>query len=79
MNTLFPVQTVYPEGFSYTPDFLNEDEEMKLYNFIKDIELHNFNFQGFKANRKVASFGYDNSKLTKGKEIPATLILSLKK
>jgi alkylated DNA repair dioxygenase AlkB len=74
MNTLFPVEPPYPEGFSYTPDFLNEDEETELYNVIKDIELHNFNFQGFKANRKVASFGFDysfdNGKLTKGEEIP---------
>jgi alkylated DNA repair dioxygenase AlkB len=76
MSTLFPVEPTYPEGFSYTPNFLDEDEEMELYNVIKDIQLHNFSFQGFKANRKVASFGYDysfdNGKLTKGKEIPAT-------
>lgn len=36
--------------------------------------MHSFTFQGFTANRKVASFGYDysfeNGSLTKGKDIP---------
>src|SRR3954471_8355519 len=74
MSTLFEVEPVYPQGFSYTPDFITSDEEMELLEKIKKIELHNFNFQGFKANRKVASFGYDysfdNGSLTKGKDIP---------
>ncbi|MCW3117634.1 MAG: 2OG-Fe(II) oxygenase [Chitinophagaceae bacterium] len=74
MNTLFPIGPASPEGFEYIPGFLSEDEEIGLYNEISKIELHNFNFQGFKANRKVASFGYDysfeNGSLTKGKDIP---------
>jgi len=74
MNTLFPIQPAFPDGFSYTPDFLSKEEETKLHDAVLKIELHHFNFQGFKANRKVASFGYDysfdNGKLTKGKEIP---------
>jgi alkylated DNA repair dioxygenase AlkB len=74
MNTLFPVEPNFPEGFSYAPDFLTEGEEADLFDLVKNIDLHNFSFQGFKANRKVASFGYDysfdNGKLTKGKEIP---------
>ncbi len=61
MRMLFPIEPAFPEGFSYSPDFLTQDEEMDLYNEIKIIELHNFNFHGFKANRKVASFGYDYS------------------
>lgn len=74
MNTLFPIEPVFPEGFFYTPHFLTEDEETEAYKEILKIELHNFNFQRFKANRKVASFGYDysfeNGSLTKGKDIP---------
>jgi alkylated DNA repair dioxygenase AlkB len=74
MNTLFPIEPAYPDGFAYTPDFITKDEEMGLYEEIQKIELHNFNFQGFKANRKVASFGYDysfdNGSITKGKNIP---------
>ncbi len=76
MNTLFPIPPAFPEGFSYTPDFLTPDEEIELYKHIEKLELHPFSFQGFKANRKVASFGYDysfeNGSLTKGENIPPT-------
>ncbi|MCW3079584.1 alpha-ketoglutarate-dependent dioxygenase AlkB [Segetibacter sp.] len=74
MNTLFPIEPTYPEGFSYVPNFITADEEDELHRKVSKIELHNFNFQGFTANRKVASFGYDysfdNGGLTKGKDIP---------
>jgi alkylated DNA repair dioxygenase AlkB len=76
MNTLFPLAPIYPEGFSYQPDFITREEEVELLKVVAETELHHFNFQGFKANRKVASFGYDygfdNRDLTKGKPIPAT-------
>jgi alkylated DNA repair dioxygenase AlkB len=83
MNTLFPLAPDYPEGFSYFPDFITEEEETELLKVIAGIDLHNFSFQGFTANRKVASFGYDysfdNGKLTKGKEIPETFIFLIEK
>ena len=76
MNTLFPIEPAYPEGFLYVPEFISEDEETILLKEISKVELHNFNFQGFQANRKVASFGYDysfdNGNLTRGYEIPST-------
>lgn len=74
MNTLFPIESPYPSGFFYFPDFLTEDEETVLCKEILKMELRSFTFQGFKANRKVASFGYDysfdNGSITKGKPIP---------
>jgi alkylated DNA repair dioxygenase AlkB len=74
MNTLFPIEPAYPVGFSYIPDFITPGEESRLYKEIQNIELHSFTFQGFTANRKVASFGYDysfeNGSLTRGKNIP---------
>lgn len=74
MNTLFPIEPTYPEGFSYIPNFITPNEENELYKEVSTTELQNFNFQGFTANRKVASFGYDysfdNGGLTKGKDIP---------
>lgn len=83
MNTLFPIEPAFPDGFSYTPDFITYDEESELCKEISKVELHNFNFQGFKANRKVASFGYDysfeNGKLTKGIDIPVTFNLLIEK
>ena len=75
MNTLFPAQPAFPEGFKYYPDFLSADEEVELCKEISKLELHNLNYHGYKANRKTASFGYDynfdNNKLTRGKDIPA--------
>jgi len=74
METLFPIQADYPQGFMYLPDFISEVEEMALNEIIKDIQLHTFTFQGYEAKRRVASFGYDwnfdSRVLTKGQEIP---------
>jgi len=59
MNTLFPVETAFPEGFIYYLDFITREEEQDLLETISKIELHSFLFQGFEAKRRVASFGYD--------------------
>ncbi len=71
MNTLFPVEPAYPEGFLYTSDFVGPHEEIRHYKEIQKIELPNLTFQVFAANRKVASFGYnynfENGSLTRGK------------
>src|SRR5690349_8009516 len=75
MNTLFTVEPVFPEGFAYYPDFLDVNEEQEFLQAIVNTELHSFNFHGYEAKRKVASYGYDWSfekrSLSKGKEIPA--------
>ena len=74
MNTLFPIEPNFPEGFSYHENFINKDEEQNLLATISATELHSFLFQGYEAKRKVASFGYDWSfekrSLSKRKEIP---------
>jgi alkylated DNA repair dioxygenase AlkB len=74
MNTLFPVETAFPEGFIYYLDFITREEEQDLLETISKIELHSFLFQGFEAKRRVASFGYDWSfekrTLSQGKQIP---------
>jgi alkylated DNA repair dioxygenase AlkB len=71
---LFAVGRKYPAGFSYFPDFISEEEEARFLGVISQIQLHAFNFQGYQAKRKVASFGYDYSfadrQLKKGQEIP---------
>jgi len=74
MNTLFPIENSFPEGFSYHPRFIGKAEEHLLLEAISKTDLHTFLFQGYEAKRKVASFGYDWSfekrVLSKGKEIP---------
>ena len=76
MNTLFPVEPIFPEGFTYYPSFLNVDEEAELMKEISKTELHNMHYHGYKANRKTASFGYnysfDDNTLSKGAPIPPT-------
>jgi alkylated DNA repair dioxygenase AlkB len=74
MDTLFPMHTIVPAGFSYQPDVLSVDEEQQLLEAISRYDLHRMNFEGFLANRKVKSFGFDYSfdtrKLTEGEPIP---------
>jgi alkylated DNA repair dioxygenase AlkB len=83
VNTLFSIQPSYPPGFSYFPDFLSVLEEDRLVKEISGIELHDFNFQGFVAKRRVASFGYDYSfdkrALSKGNDIPSVFNSLIKK
>ena len=57
MDTLFPLEPVFPPGFFYFPDFLSAEEEVHLLQTISKIELKKFNFHGYEARRNVASFG----------------------
>lgn len=74
MDTLFPVLPITPAGFQYFPDFISSEEEMKLVSDIQNFDLHPFQFHGYEAKRKVASFGYDysfeNKSLSRGTDIP---------
>jgi alkylated DNA repair dioxygenase AlkB len=74
MMSLFPNEPAFPEGFTYVPDFLTEDDEKRLLSAIAKIELQTFVFQGFEAKRKFTSFGFDYSfdqrKLNRGRTIP---------
>lgn len=76
MQTLFPIEPLFPDGFTYEEDFISEEEEQRLLQRIQQTELHTFQFQGYEAKRRVASFGWDwnfeKRQLKKGKEIPAT-------
>jgi alkylated DNA repair dioxygenase AlkB len=74
METLFPLTPAFPPGFEYVTDFLERTEEDSLLKEIAGIELHTFNFHGYEAKRRVASFGFDYSfdkrSIAEGKEIP---------
>ncbi|RYZ46170.1 MAG: alpha-ketoglutarate-dependent dioxygenase AlkB [Sphingobacteriales bacterium] len=75
MNLLFPAEPAYPPGFTYTPNFLSEQEELYLIKLVQGTALHPFQFQGFEARRRVASFGFDykfdQKRLVQGESIPA--------
>lgn len=74
MNTLFPVEPVFPPGFIYQTDFITNEEESELIGLCVELRPTPMNFHGFEAKRKVASFGYDYSfekrALSRGKDIP---------
>ena len=74
MHLLFQQDPLFPPGFSYRENFITEDEEKKLLDYIGRLKLHAFKFHGFMARRMVASFGYDWSftrrELSKGEKIP---------
>src|SRR5947208_234888 len=82
MNSLFP-EEIFPPGFKYIPDFISKNEEVQLLKEVRETELHIFNFQGYEAKRKTASFGYDYSfdkrSLSKGKDIPQQFIFIIEK
>ena len=77
MNTLFPIDVQYPQGFRYLPEYISAEEEAILLNLVQGLPLHTFRFQGYEAKRKVASFGLDwrfeKQQLSKGKQIPGIL------
>ena len=68
MDTLFPIDPGYPQGFSYVRDFIDQAEEELLLKAISEIELHTFLFQGYEAKRRVASFGYDTQAISQDAE-----------
>jgi alkylated DNA repair dioxygenase AlkB len=83
MQTLFPIDDHYPEGFAYFPDFISREEEDQLLSIISQTELHTFIFQGYEAKRRVASFGFDWSfekrALSKGKDVPPAFLPLIQK
>lgn len=74
MGQLFEIPPLMPEGFRYIPDFISREEEAVLLAEVRKVSLHSFEFRGYTANRKVASFGYDYSfdkrTIQKGEPIP---------
>jgi len=57
VNTLFPLAPG-PDGFEYRDEMLNVDEERVLIAEIEKLELKPFDFYGYEAKRRVASFGW---------------------
>ncbi len=57
-GSLFPLPEM-PEGFSYVPDFLSEQEEADLLNAIGQLDFQPFDFQGYTARRRVVEYGLE--------------------
>jgi alkylated DNA repair dioxygenase AlkB len=46
-----------PEGFAYEPEVITPEEEQALVLRFRDLELKEFEFQGYRGKRRVISFG----------------------
>lgn len=82
-STLFPVDELRPQGFRYWEHFLSQQEEAKLLEAVRLVDVHPMIFQGFEAKRKVKSFGFDyhfdSRTITEGQPIPEVFGFLLEK
>lgn len=76
--SLFEAAPAMPDGFRYRPDLISADEEAALAAWLATLEVRPYEFQGYLAHRRVASFGlrYDDRTRQVGPAapIPAELL-----
>lgn len=58
MADLFGEANLFPPGFAYESDAVAEAAQEALVAEIKQLPLQAFDFHGFKANRRVISYGW---------------------
>jgi alkylated DNA repair dioxygenase AlkB len=68
-----------PEGFEYAPEFLSEDEEHALLDWIEsEVEFKTFEMRGQEARRRVAHFGWEygyyDARVSPGVALPEALL-----
>ncbi len=57
-TVLFQASPALPEGFRYQPDFLSAHEERDLVLRLATLPFKEFEFRGYRGNRRVLSFGW---------------------
>lgn len=58
MDDLFETPPAPAPGFRYEPGLVSEAAQIALIEEIKSLPLQAFDFHGFKANRRVISYGW---------------------
>jgi alkylated DNA repair dioxygenase AlkB len=75
---LFQASPALPEGFRYWPDFLSADEERDLVERFATLPFKEFEFRGYRGNRRVLSFGwqydFNQMELQRTDDMPAFLL-----
>jgi alkylated DNA repair dioxygenase AlkB len=75
---LFQASPALPEGFRYQPDFLTAAEEHDLVERFADLPFKEFEFRGYRGNRRVLSFGwqydFNRMELLRTEDMPAFLL-----
>lgn len=83
MHTLFDIGPELPPGFSYHPGFITPEEEEKLLDIIRQLDLQNMKFHKYEAKRKVISFGkgwsFTEQRLKEATAIPVQLDFLMEK
>jgi alkylated DNA repair dioxygenase AlkB len=49
----------WPEGFTYRPDFLREEEEATLLRHFEALPFENFEFRGYTGKRRIVEYGWE--------------------
>jgi alkylated DNA repair dioxygenase AlkB len=72
---LFEADQALPNGLVYRADFLDAEEEAALLETIAALPLHEAQYKGWRARRRVASYGssydFDANELQRGGPLPA--------
>jgi alkylated DNA repair dioxygenase AlkB len=75
---LFQASPALPEGVRYRPDFLTADEEHDLVERFAALPFKEFEFRGYRGNRRVLSFGwqydFNRMELQRTEDMPAFLL-----
>ncbi len=75
---LFRAPPALPEGFRFQPDFLTADEEHELTERFGDLPFKEFEFRGYRGNRRVLSFGwqydFNTMRIRRADDIPPFLL-----
>jgi len=75
---LFQPAPSLPEGFRYRPEFLSADEERDLAQRFANLPFKEFEFRGYRGNRRVLSFGwhydFNRMELQETEDMPAFLL-----
>jgi hypothetical protein len=81
--SIFPLRSyqALPGGFSYCPEAISVEDEVRLLAQLADFPFQEFQFRGFEGKRHVLSFGwrydFNDHKVLQADPIPPLLPRSL--
>ena len=58
MGDVLPDRERFPDGFRYTPELISQEDDVELLARISELPFREFEFHGYVAQRRVASFGW---------------------
>lgn len=77
-SDLFGLEGSTPAGFKYMPEFLSLEEEGELAAHFAELRFKSFEFQGYTANRRVVSYGwqydFNTRELRRAEDMPGFLL-----